>query len=278
VTESKNVDFVVRLVGSGIKPWKLPMRTLSKLMDAIQRLVEQSEEDEPEINFDDSENQEGQSETLGSSDINLVRIRATSAAYSISSPVSESAVQLLAETGHAIENPADSEWSAPTVSSIQHISEIAKRYRVRVEIRKPYSGRRLGDVIAKITPETYDAIAGSAYIYGQTALTGTVEKVGGAQARCTLRLPNQSKLVYCRVANESLAQKLSQCLYQDVSIHGEATWLRANWQIRYFQVTSFEPPKTGSIRQAMRDIWKAGGKAWDNIKDPDAYIADMRGA
>lgn len=47
--------------------------------------------------------------------------------------------------------------------------------------------------------------------------------------------------------------------------------------LKYFTVTSFEPPKTGSIRDALSRIHQAGGKAWDGIDDPDAKIAEMRG-
>ncbi len=37
-------------------------------------------------------------------------------------------------------------------------------------------------------------------------------------------------------------------------------------------------PKTGSSREALHAIWEAGGKAWDDIEDPEAYIREMRGS
>lgn len=41
-----------------------------------------------------------------------------------------------------------------------------------------------------------------------------------------------------------------------------------------------EPPhgKTGSIIEALDRIHAAGGKAWDDIEDPEALIAEMRGS
>jgi hypothetical protein len=278
VTEEKSVDFIVRLVGSDVKPWKVPMRSLSRLMDAIQRLVEQSDGEDTEPSADEQENQDGPLVGLGSNVLKLVGIRAQSAGYAISTPFKENALSLLASTGRAIENPADSEWSAPTIASLRDVSEIAKGLGVKVEIRKPTAGGKLGEVIAKITPLTYENIASAAFVRGNTTLYGTVERIGGAsEARCAFRLPDEGKLLYCGVAGDELAKKLSLFLYQDVSIHGEATWLRANWRICNFEITAFDPPKTGSFQDALADIWKAGGKAWDKIDDPKAFIAEIRG-
>lgn len=278
VEESKAADFVVRLVGSDVKPWSVPMRTLARLMDAVQRLVEQSEEEDadPIPSPDDSDDQ--QPVSLGSNVLKLVGIRASSAGYAIATPFRDGALAILTATGNAIEDPGRAEWSAATISSLKDISEIAKSLGVKVEIRKPNTKGRLGDVVARITPLTYDEVADSAFVRGQTTLFGTVERIGGASAaRCAIRVPEQPKLVYCNVSGDELAKRIGQYLYQDISIHGEATWLRATWRITSFDIISFDPPKTGSFSDALKDIWKAGGKAWDSVEDPDAFIAEMRG-
>ena len=35
--------------------------------------------------------------------------------------------------------------------------------------------------------------------------------------------------------------------------------------------------KKGSIRETLHRIYEAGGKAWDDIDDPDKFIREMRG-
>ena len=254
------------------------MRSLARLMDAIQRLVAQDEDAQPEFIEDEPEIQAGQLVTLGSNILKLVGIRTTSAGYAISTPVCDSALSLLAATGAAIEKPTESEWSGPTISSLKDVSEVAKSLGVNVEIRKPGSKRRLGDIIAKITPETYDVVSRSAFVHGETSLFGRLVRIGGAsEARCALRIPDESKLIYCGVASDELARKLSNHLYDDVSVHGVATWLRATWRISSFEINSFDPPKTGTFQDALVDIWRAGGKAWDKVKDPNKFISEMRG-
>ncbi len=37
-------------------------------------------------------------------------------------------------------------------------------------------------------------------------------------------------------------------------------------------------PKTGSLREALRASHEAGGCAWDAVKDPEALLAEIRGA
>ena len=95
---------------------------------------------------------------------------------------------------------------------------------------------------------------------------------------CGVHLPNQTRMVICRVASADLVRELGRFMYQNVMLSGEATWLRHNWHIKYFKITGFEPPKTGSIREALQRIYDAGGKAWDEVKNPDKFIRDMRGA
>jgi hypothetical protein len=67
-------------------------------------------------------------------------------------------------------------------------------------------------------------------------------------------------------------------MYQTVWVSGEATWLRRNWQLKHLTITSFEPPKAGSIIEALKGIHDAGGHAWDRIDDPEAALAEMRRA
>lgn len=271
-------DFVVRLIGSGVKPWHVPMRSLARLMDAIQRLVAQDEELDAEFIEQEPEGQTDHIVSLGSNVLKLVGIRTTSAGYAISTPVRESAISILSATGDAIQKPSEAEWTAPTISSLKDVSEIAKALGVKVEIRKPGSRRRLGDVIAKITPETYANVSQAAFVHGETSLFGRLVRIGGVEeARCALRIPDESKLIYCGIGGDDLARKLSNHLYDDVEVHGEATWLRATWRICNFEIKSFDPPKTGSFQDALADIWSAGGKAWDKVKNPNKAISEMRG-
>ena len=83
-------------------------------------------------------------------------------------------------------------------------------------------------------------------------------------------------MVICRVTTEDLVRGLGQYLYQSVVLTGDATWLRHNWRLKGLVIKSFEPPKTGSILEALRQAHDAGGDAWEAVSDPDAFISGLR--
>lgn len=275
-----NPDFVVRLVGPGLHPWEVPMRSLAQILQATQRLVDERDEDiEDEFTADEPETIEPDEPEVDRV-LRLVDVKDGSAIYGVAAPEKARlvALALLMAMGRAIESPDRFDWPQSTLSTVRELSEVARRLKCDVELREPSNGRHLGELLATVKPETFKLVQGTAFVRGKSSVFGTIQRVGGAtKTHCGLYLPDRSRLLICRVANADLARQLGQYLYQGVVLAGEATWLRHNWQLRTMNITSFEPPKTGSIRDALRAIHQAGGYGWDRIEDPDAVIAEMRG-
>ena len=136
-----------------------------------------------------------------------------------------------------------------------------------------------GRVFATIDGDSYSILAATAFVTGESSIYGYLERVGGAtEQRCGLRLPNQlRKMVYCTVDTEELIRKLGQHIYENVLVSGTVTWFRKSWRVKHINIIDFEPSKSGSILETLDRIYEAGGKAWDDIDDPEALIAEMRG-
>ncbi len=269
-----DADFVVRLVGPGIRPWAVPLRTLTKVLDAVQRLVEQRE-DVPEDEAPDN------GKTLADpalATLHLLGVKSRSAAYAVSSPDRSDAIKILSDVGASIMAPDRADWTGPTLSSIEALSQSAKALGCEIEFRRPDKDKSYGGVIARITPTTYPDIATSAFIYGRTSLYARIERVGGATAmHCGIRLPDAPrKMVICRVVSDELVRDLGQHMYSHLILSGRATWVKHDWRLRNLEIDSFEPPKTGSIMDALKRAHEAGGHAWDEVEDPDAEIAEIR--
>ncbi|QYK47377.1 MAG: hypothetical protein KF838_11370 [Phycisphaeraceae bacterium] len=270
--------FVIRLVGPDMRPWAVPTRKLSRVLDAVQRLLDQSEyvevlSGEPRTQDDNEAPGDGKT-------IRLLDVKKGSAAYPIAIGNVKPALKLIRDTGNGIENPAESDWTSPTLSALEELSGVAKSLGCQIEFVLPGDkSRRHGDVLATITPSTYHNVQQSAFVEGDTKIYATVERVGGATTmHCGVRLINQpSKMVICQVRQESLIRDLGQWIYQEVSLIGRATWLRRGYEVVGFVIESVEPPKTGSIMDALRRIHAAGGSGWDDVADPDAEIAELRG-
>lgn len=276
-------NFVVRLVGVDLEPWIVPMRTLTRVLDAVQRLVDQREEDESPAMFGAAIEPIAAKPKEGSKEetrvLHLLGVIKGSAAYPISVPKERTALQIFRETGRGITSPYDAPWSQATLSSLRDLSDVARSLGGRIEIRRPgdKSGK-FGDVLATIGPSTYASVLGGAYIYGHTSVYATIERVGGAtEMHCGIRVPEQPrKMVICRIINQELARQLGQHLYSGVTLMGEAAWLRHSMELRNLEIHGFEPPTTGSITEGLREIYEAGGNAWDRIKNPDRYLAEVR--
>jgi hypothetical protein len=263
-------DFVIHLVADDLRPWVVPLRSLTRVLNAVQRLIEHTDREGSEAEGEAAEDETKQP-------LHLLTVRAGSAAYSVSAVDGPAAVQTLADAARSLEDPDHADWNPAILSSIEDMSAVAKSLHCTIEFSRPGEN---GATIARVTPGSYDDLSKSAFAYGEGSVSGYLERVGGAtKQHCGIRLPDQpSKMVICPVATDDLIRRLGQYVYQNVHVSGTVTWLRRSWRVKSIYVKDFEPFKSGSVLEALERIYRAGGKDWDNVTDPDALIAEMRGS
>jgi hypothetical protein len=271
-TNKPKPDFAVRMVGQGIKPWAVPMRALTRTLNAVQRLMEHTEEKE------EPDTQEVKPEDVlqQSASLHLLEIVSGSAVYRVAANEPAQAVKTLSEMGLSLSNPEGVEWGAELLGPIEDLSSVARSLGCSIEFWSPGKD---GGVLATITPDSYDALSKLAFVRGEGSVYGYLERVGGVtEWHCALRVPSQPvKQIVCSVATEELVRGLGKHVYENVLVSGTVTWFRRTWQIKRINVRAFEPSKTGSIMKALERIHEAGGKAWDDIKDPEGFLAETRG-
>jgi len=257
------------MVGSNIRPWDVPMRKLTTVMDAVQRLIEQK----------DKYVEESEDTNTGEiSPLQLLDIKKGSAAYKVASEDRDRSLDILQRTGREIYKPQAAEWTSSSLSAISDLSDVARSLGCEIEFRLPGGkGKLYGDVLATIRPDTYSVVSAQAFVTGETSVYGKIERVGGASnMHCGLHVPNQSRMIICKVVGADLIRELGQFIYQHVVVSGTATWVRRGSFLRSLTIKSYDPPKTGSIASALEAAHKAGGSAWDEIGNPSDYIAGMR--
>jgi hypothetical protein len=267
-------DFLIRLIGSNVKPWSVPMRSLGRVLAAVQRLVDQRDDladaDEEEKSVDVSEDE---TRTL-----RLLSVRADSAGYAVASKNKQVTLSILRETGRSIEEPNTANWHPSTVSSLDDLSQIAKQLGCHIELRSIDDSGSSGDVIAVIRPSTFAEVQQRAFVRGHTSVYGRLERVGGATAcKCGIHVRGRPKMLFCEITNPDLVCELGKYIYSDVVLSGEVVWYRFDQQIKTMFVSSFSPAKTELISEVAKKIRDAGGCAWDNIADPEAFSREMRG-
>lgn len=258
--------FEVLFEGKGVYPEFIPLGTLTQTFSAIRRIVAGSE-----IVDEDEEAEE----PVDASSIRLLDMKRGSALFQFVGASVTTDLANLRGVGRVLESPDELGKNDYVLRPIETLSAIARRLGCTVVFREATSEKT---VLAKIEPSSYERIAGSLFITGDTAITGRVERVRGATTRsCALRVSFQAKLLYCRVATQDVARQLGAKLYQDVAVTDTARWLRNSWKIVHFTINNVHQPQAGSLHEAFQALREAGGHGWDGVSDPRASIEEISG-
>jgi hypothetical protein len=255
-------NVVVTFTGGGVLPERIPLRTLSRALSAVQQLVT----GEPPA--EDDEDQSGKNA------LHLLEVQRGSALFLCRAELPQVAAAHLRLVRDASADPDKGDRIVYALGAIETLSGIARSLNCNVTI-----GSTKGkDVLAKIEPGTYARLAKQLLVEGETSITGRVERAGGATAnKCSLRLPDRSALLYCDVDGPDLARKLGEKLYEDVAVSGKARWIRGSWKLVSFTITSIYQPKQGDLLEAFDALRAAGGRAWAKVPNPKRRLAELTG-
>lgn len=139
-TKKPQPDLVIRMVGSGVRPWAVPMRSLTRTLQAVQSLIDSTTQsiealDEEPVE-EPEESQEGE-KPQDERALYLLDVVAKSATYPVGTHDRARAIRVLQDTGEAIRNPEGEAWSAEMLYSIRSLSEVAQSLGCKIEFRRP---------------------------------------------------------------------------------------------------------------------------------------------
>ncbi len=244
-----------------VYPEMIPLSVLSRVLSAVRRLASGLEEHEET------------SAVTSEQEIGLLQVRRGSAVYQFKAP--PQALGYLRVAGQILERPETIGDRDYILSPVEELSAVAKSLRCPIVLREP--GKE-GVVLARIEAASYSTISRRLLISGESAITGKVVRVGGAtENKCGLRIPDQSRMLICKVDSAEVARNLGQRLYEEIAAHGTATWLKTTWKIVGFTVKEVFQPKLKSLEETIESLRNAGGKSWDDIPDPAAFIGESGG-
>jgi hypothetical protein len=261
--------FEILFDGPGLYPEKIPVATLASTLSAVQRLAE----GEPVL--EDEEGQEKAGALEDDRSLRLLDVKRGSAVFRMSAPSGQEAVNRIRAVGRFLTAPDEVGENDYILNPIERLSATARALKCRIVLREP---GRDGGVLASIEPDTYELISKSLLIHGETSFVGKIQRVGGAtEMKCALRVDFQHRLMFCKVSSQEIAREMGKRLYEEVVVHGGASWLRTSWRIFAFTVMSISQPEQGSLAQAFEQLRKAGGDKWGEIADPEAYLQEVTG-
>ncbi|GMU24725.1 MAG: hypothetical protein AMXMBFR13_47970 [Phycisphaerae bacterium] len=246
-------------------PEAISFRVLARALSAVQRLVSEEEDQEEQVH-----------ENVSRTDLHLLDVKRGSATYPVYAERQEEVLARLKLTGQILAAPERADEVPATLSPVEDLSAIARSLGCEIEFKLPGKDSQ---VLARITPVSYESIVGTVFVSGDTTIAGRVERVGGAtELHCGLRVHQQpERMLICRVESTEVARELGQHLYENVVVDGTATWYRRNWRLRSFSIRSVHQVKRRSLVDGIRALRAAGGSAWDSIEDPKQFLHEVRG-
>jgi hypothetical protein len=255
--------FEVRFVGRGVSPDRIPLRTVSDALSAVQDLASGRDRFEtPHVPAERA--------------IGLVDVRLGSAVYACVSRSPLEARQNLERVGRLVAQvtgPDEEDGLAAALGPIEELSKVARSLDCRVEV--VWTGENRVPLVV-IGQDDFQRLSSKLFLEGDTTVVGRIERVGGATGmRCLLRVPGRTRILYCDVESRDLVRRLGQHLYEDIAARGAAVWIHRSWRLYKFTIRDFSQPRLGDSQQAIQQLREAGLKAWDDISDPESFIREL---
>jgi hypothetical protein len=264
MAEKPEPTFLVRFVGEGIAPEKIPLRAVNDVLSAVQDIASARDPFEtPHVAPEKA--------------ITLLEVGRGSAVYGCVSKAPEEAKRNLSQVAALLASNGETETQSDLLIAvlrpIHSLSQVAKTTNCRIEVDLLDS--TTGDFA--IGEGDYTRLSRNVLLKGDTTVVGRVERAGGAtEMRCLLRVPGRRRILYCNVQGRDLVRRLGQHLYEDIAATGSAVWIHRTWRIYKFTIRDFTQPKLGDAKKAIEALRKAGLSAWDTVPDPAALIEEMR--
>ncbi|MCC9654363.1 hypothetical protein [Rhodopirellula halodulae] len=260
--KKKPASFTIRIKGDGVDPESIPVRTLSEAASAVMRLA-----------VGDSKSE--------ASKVRVLDVKRGSAMYPCLIDDGHDVNRNLVDAGEAASNPMSEKLDAEMLGPIRELSLIAGKYDAgSVEIYLgEVSTRKLKEVrpVVVFNGGTYSAIESSVIVRDTASIRGYLVGVGGAQERkCRIRIPDRSKLLYCKVPDQDLSRELGECLYTYVTLYGRGTYFQRTWWLLDFEVFELEKKSDDSVESILGRIREASGDGWSNVQDVDAELRSLR--
>lgn len=252
--------FELKIEGKDLVPSQLSIHELTDLLLAIERAVVKTaihaehglDEDEAVVSLVDI----GEGST---------RLR-----FASEMPATTTAFVILSR---AIADRSYANLPSPAIDALREIYDYAEKREAIVGFYAPENGhyRRVAEIRADVDlnlPEL-DIVRGNTVVYGK------LTRIGGNPPKARLKLLN-GEAISCFVS-EKLAKRIGNRLYEVIGLAGEAKWDADDYSLLHFRAQDIAPYEESSLTQAIKELRDAGSSAWQEVKDVDAFIDELRG-
>jgi hypothetical protein len=252
-----DVTVEILLTGEGMSPGKVRSKEIAEVIESVEDMIASVViRDHPEL----------RKETIV---IGLKSIRQGS----IGLEFSPNLVELtLPATRRLTKSIAENDFGilpSSAINSLRKLSAFTRRYQCNAEF---FTQNGNLESLAILTPETQ--IPDIYPLSGETTIHGEITRVGGAEPKIQFKtLDNQ--IIYCSTS-KAIAKKAGAKLYTRVELRGLAEWNSETFEIENFHAIDIADYQQTSLSDAFGELANLIGDSFDNIKDVDRFVSEIR--
>jgi len=245
-TEAPKPTILVRLYGGLALPENVTVQTLADLTKAVQ--------------------------SLSQSKLHLMKVKRTSAAYAFSPTNNSIAMEMLKLSQNAMRAPEEFLQSR-MLSAFDKLTEIANHFKCHIELKSLNS---TAEWRWQFGVSDWEGIRTRSLMKDEGTVTGMLVRVGGStEKKCGIQVPYNNRMLICNLRDETLARRLGEHLYEEVTLRGMGHFFVRDFKMVSFRVDDFSVVKRGTFEELNQAIRAAGG-GWDTVADPLAEIEGLR--
>ncbi len=247
----------VLLTGEGMSPGKVRSKEIAEIIESVEDMIASTViRDHPEL----------KKEAIV---VGLKSIREGSIGLEFSPNLLELTLPATRLITKSIKENDFGTLPGNAIYSLKKLSAFTRRYQCNAEF---FAQNGKLEPLAVLTPET--KIPDIYPLSGETTIYGEITRVGGAEPKIQFKTFDD-QVIYCST-NRIIAKKAGARLYTKVGLCGLAEWNSETFQIENFHVIDITNYEAVPLLDAFNELAQLIGDSFDNIKDVDSFVSEIR--
>ncbi|MCG8363164.1 MAG: hypothetical protein MJA27_07515 [Pseudanabaenales cyanobacterium] len=252
-----DVTVEILLTGEGMSPGKIRSKEIAEVIESVEDMIASMVvRDHPDLKKD----------TIV---IGLKSIRQGSVGLEFAPNLAELTLPATRRITRSIAENDFGVLPSGAISSLRKLSAFTRRHQCNAEFFTQ-NGRL--ESLAVLTPETQ--IPDIYPLSGETSIYGEITRVGGAEPKIQFKTLD-SQIIYCSTS-KAIAKKAGIKLYTKVELRGLAEWNSETFEIENFHVIDISDYEKTSPSEAFEELANLIGDSFDQIKDVDRFVSEIR--
>jgi len=251
--------FELKLEGKNLVPSELSVHELTDLLLAVERAVVKTA-----IHL-----QEGLDEEQAVVSLVSIAAGSTSLRFASALPATTTA---FARIGQAISSRVYTDLPSHTIEALREIYDYSLERQAVIGFYSHENSH--STLLAEIRSDVDLNLPLINVVRGNTVVYGRLTRIGGNPPKARITQLN-GEAISCFVS-EQLAKRIGNRLYEVIGLAGDAKWDADDYSLLNFKASEITPYEETPVKQAVKELRESAGLAWQDVKDVNGFIDELR--